>query len=46
MLNSIIHLLCTPKGNSEFCFPGSLDVSRDEVEENVETPGKTELTIS
>ena len=28
----IIHLMYTPEGNSEFCFPESLNVSRDEVE--------------
>ena len=28
-----IHLMCAPEGNSEFCFPESLNVSRDEVEE-------------
>ena len=32
-----IHLMCAPEGNSEFCFPESL---------NVETRGKTKLTIS
>ena len=32
-----IHLMCAPEGNSEFCFPESLDVSRDEVEGNIET---------
>ena len=24
--------MCAPEGNSEFCFPESLNVSRDEVE--------------
>ena len=38
--------MCAPEGNSEFCFPESLNVSRDEVEGNIETPGKTKLTIS
>ena len=42
----IIHLMCPPEGNSEFCFPESLNVSRDEVEGNIETLGKTKLTIS
>ena len=42
----IIHLMCAPEGNSEFCFPESLNVSRDEVEGNIETRGKTKLTIS
>ena len=27
-----IHLMSAPEGNSEFCFPESLNVSRDEVE--------------
>ena len=43
---NIIHLMCAPEGNSEFCFPESLNVSRDEVEGNIETRGKTKLTIS
>ena len=38
--------MCAPEGNSEFCFPESLNVSRDEVEGNIETRGKTKLTIS
>ena len=42
----LIHLMCAPEGNSEFCFPESLNVSRDEVEGNIETRGKTKLTIS
>ena len=29
--------MCAPLGNSEFCFPESLNVSRDEVEGNIET---------
>ena len=33
-----------PEGNSEFCFPESPDVSRDEVEGNIRTRGKTKLT--
>ena len=41
-----IHLMCAPEGNSEFCFPESLNVSRDQVEGNIETRGKTKLTIS
>ena len=24
--------MCAPEGNSEFCFPESLNISRDEVE--------------
>ena len=45
-ISNIIHLMCAPSGNSEFCFPESLNVSRDEVEGNIETRGKTKLTIS
>ena len=33
-----------PEGNSYFCFPESPDVSRDEVEGNIRTRGKTKLT--
>ena len=32
--------MCAPEGNSEFCFPESLNVSRDEVEGNIETRGE------
>ena len=39
-----IHLMSGPEGNSWFCFPESLDVSRDEVEGNIENGGKTKLT--
>ena len=35
-----------PEGNTLFCFPESLNVSRDEVEGNIEIRGKTKLTIS
>ena len=45
-MSCIIHLMCAPEVNSEFCFPESLNVSRDEVEGNIETQGKTKLTIS
>ena len=38
--------MCAPEGDSEFCFPESLNVSRDKVEENIETREKTKLTIS
>ena len=41
-----IDLMCAPEGNSEFCFLESLNVSRDEVEGNIEARGKTKLTIS
>ena len=44
--HDIIHLMCAPEGNREFCFPESLNVSRDEVEGNIETRGKIKLTIS
>ena len=36
----IIHLMVAPEGNSEFCFPESLNVSRDEVEETLRPRGK------
>ena len=39
-----IHLMYSPEGNSSFCFPESPDVSRDEVEGNIRTRGKTKLT--
>ena len=42
----IMHLMSAPEGNSEFCFPETLNVSRDEVEGNIESRGKTKLTIS
>ena len=38
--------MCAPEGNSEFCFPENLNVSRDEVEGNIKTRGKTKLAIS
>ena len=41
-----IHLMSAPEGNSEFCFPKSLNVSRDEVEGNIESRGKTKPAIS
>ena len=46
ILVSIIHLMSAPEGNSEFCFPKSLNVSRDEVEGNIESRGKTKPAIS
>ena len=33
-----------PKGKSYLCFPESPDVSRDNIEENIRTRGKTKLT--
>jgi hypothetical protein len=38
--------MSAPEGNSEFCFPENLNVSRDEVEGNIEIRGKTKFTIS
>ena len=32
-----------PEGNSQLCFPENPDVSRDEVEGNIRTQGKTNL---
>ena len=34
-----------PKGNSEFCFPETLNVPRSEGEENIEVEGK-QVTVS
>jgi hypothetical protein len=34
------------EGNSEFYFPENLNVSRDEVEGNIEIRGKKKFTIS
>ena len=34
------HLLTGPKGNSEFCFPETLNVPRGEAEGNIEVEGK------
>ena len=34
------HLMTGPKGNSEFCFPETLNVTRGEAEENIEVEGK------
>jgi len=34
------HLMTGPKGNSEFCFPEILNVSRDEAEGNIVVQGK------
>ena len=38
------HLMYVPEGNSKFCFPEGPDVSREEVEGNIRTQGKTKLT--
>ena len=41
------HLLTGPKGNSEFCFPETLNiVPRGEAEGNIEGRGETKLTVS
>ena len=34
------HLMTGHKGNSEFCFPETLNVPRGEAEENIEVEGK------
>ena len=34
------HLITGPKGNSEFCFPETLNVPRGEAEGNIEVEGK------
>ena len=36
----IKHLMTGPKGNSEFCFPEILNVSRGKAEGNIEVEGK------
>ena len=38
-----IHLMSDSEGNSQFCFPESPDVSREEVEGNTRTRRKTKL---
>ena len=38
--------MSAPEGNSEFCFPSTLNVSLDFVSGNIESLGKTKLTIS
>ena len=37
---NIKHLMTGPKGNSEFCFPETLNVPRGEAEGNIEVEGK------
>ena len=32
--------MCAPEGNSEFCYPESLNVSQDKVEETLRLEGK------
>ena len=34
------HLMTGPKGNSEFCFPETLNVPRGKAEGNIEVQGK------
>ena len=34
------HLMTGPEGNSEFCFPETLNVLRGEAEGNIEVEGK------
>ena len=38
--NNNKHLMTGPKGNSEFCFPETLNVPRGEAEGNIEIEGK------
>ena len=38
------HLMTGPKGNSEFCFPETLNVPRGEAEVNIEGREETKLT--
>ena len=38
--------MSAPEGNSEFCFLESLNVSRDEVQGNIESRGKAKPAIS
>ena len=35
-----------PQGNSEFCFPETLNVSRGKAEENIEVEGKQNSLFS
>ena len=39
-LVNIKHLMTGPKGNSEFCFPETLNVPRGKAEGNIEVEGK------
>ena len=38
--NVLSTLMTGPEGNSKFCFPETLNVSRGEAEENIEVEGK------
>ena len=40
------HLMTGPTGNSEFCFPSTLDVLLGFASGNVKGPGETKLTVS
>ena len=40
VMGIIKHLMTGPKGNSEFCFPETLNVPRGEAEGNIEVEGK------
>lgn len=35
-----------PKGNSEFCFPLTLNISQSKAKGDIEGQGKTKLTVS
>ena len=39
------HLMTGPKGNSEFCFPETLNVPRGKAKGNIEVEGK-KITVS
>ena len=38
-MNNNKHLMTGPEGNSEFCFPETLNVPRGEAEGNIEVEG-------
>ena len=40
VLSNNKHLMTGPKGNSEFCFPETLNVPRGEAKGNIEVEGK------
>jgi len=40
------HLMTGPSGDSEFCFPETLNVPQGEAEGNIEGLGETKLTVS
>ena len=43
---NIKHLMTGPEGNSEFCFPETLNVPRGEAEGNIGRLGVSKLTVS